>query len=121
MDKTKELIKLLKDIFKHGHPQFYELLIKMAQIHDEKNSDYAKLDEPFSNFKRCEEFSVQSWIGSMVRMSDKWSRLVELTRKYQEGKGPTVKDESLKDTLIDLANYSLICYILFEEAEDQKI
>ena len=32
----------------------------------------------------------------------------------------TVKDESVKDTFLDLANYALINYILFEEWENSK-
>ena len=31
------------------------------------------------------------------------------------------KDESIKDTLIDLANYALICAILYDEANKDTI
>jgi hypothetical protein len=54
-------------------------------------------------------------MGVVVRLSDKLSRIMQLTRKALEGKEAAVKDETVKDTLIDLANYSILCTILYEE------
>jgi len=48
----------------------------------------------------------------LIRLSDKWSRLVNLAG----GKEAQVKEETLEDTLIDLANYSLLCIILLRES-----
>lgn len=50
-----------------------------------------------------------------MRLSDKLSRIMQLTRKALEGREAAVKDETVKDTLIDLANYSILCTILYEE------
>jgi hypothetical protein len=91
------------------HPRFFELLEEMKKIHLAKDHDYAG-EVPFRNLKKSKEFGVDPWLGAMVRMSDKWSRLEQLATK-----DPAVVDESFYDTLIDLANYSLICYILREE------
>lgn len=96
------------------HPRFFELLEKMKEIHLKKDHDYAG-EIPFRNLKKSKEFGVEPWIGAMVRMSDKWSRLEELATK-----DPAITEESFEDTLIDLANYSLICYILREEALKEK-
>lgn len=97
-----------------GHTRFYELLEEMRSIHDKKNSDYSKKDDPLSNFRLCEDFGMPSWPGILVRMSDKYSRLPQLTIKLLNGEKPAVEDESMKDTLIDLANYCLLCIILLE-------
>ena len=43
-------------------------------------------------------------------MSDKWSRLTELTKGKQDRVG-----ESMTDTLMDMAIYSLLEIILIEE------
>lgn len=83
----------------------------MQQIHDAKNSDYAADGDPLSNLKRSSVLGVEPWRGCLVRMSDKWSRLEQLAG----GKQPQVKDEALEDTLIDLANYCLLCIVLREE------
>jgi len=91
------------------HPRFKEILAEMNRIHEAKDHDYAG-DVPFSNFRKSESFGVPAWKGAMVRMSDKWSRLCTLATK-----DAMVKDEKFEDTLLDLANYALIIYILREE------
>lgn len=51
--------------------------------------------------------------GVLVRLSDKYSRIKSLsTRERNEGE---FVDESIEDTLIDLANYALIAIILLKE------
>jgi len=96
------------------HPRFLELLDEMKKIHLAKDHDYAG-EVPFSNFYKSKSFGVEPWVGAMVRMSDKWSRLCNLATKE-----PAVVEESFDDTLIDLANYALICYILREDAKKAK-
>jgi hypothetical protein len=103
-----------------GHPRFYELLEEMKKIHDRKNSDYSKKEDPLSNFRQVEEFGIPAWVGVLVRITDKYSRIVQLTNKALNGEEAEVKEESIKDTLVDLANYSVIAVILFEEWLKQK-
>jgi hypothetical protein len=54
---------------------------------------------------------IPAWKGCLIRLSDKFSRLCSFARKedYQ------VKDESIEDTLLDNAIYSLICILLYRE------
>jgi hypothetical protein len=98
-----------------GHPRFYELLDEMKRIHSMKNADYSKDEDPLSNFRIIESIGIPAWIGIVVRLSDKLSRIMQLTRKALGGREAAVKDETVKDTLIDLANYSILCTILYEE------
>ena len=99
------------DAIRHGDPRFYKLLEEIADLHSRKNHDYAKSDEPLSNFRRAEAFGIEAWRGILIRMSDKWSRIEELSK----GKQP--KNESLRDSLIDNAVYSLLCVLLLEETQ----
>jgi len=55
-----------------------------------------------------EAFGIPAWKGTLVRMSDKWSRIVQLSQK-------AALNESLRDSLIDLSVYSLLCILLLEE------
>lgn len=96
-----------------GHPRFYELLNEMASLHDSKNADYAGDDDPLRNLKECEDLGVESWVGVVVRLTDKYSRLKTFTRR----RSFKLKSESLKDTLLDNAIYSLLCLICYEEAQ----
>jgi hypothetical protein len=107
--------KVLTSTELKGHPRFYELLKQIAQLHSDKNADYATDQEPLSNLRACEEINIPAWQGTIVRMMDKWDRIKKLTVK---GKA-TVENESIKDTLMDNAVYSLLCIILIEEQEKQ--
>lgn len=71
-----------------------------------KNADYAGDDDPFANFRLVEKLGICSVeTGILVRMTDKMARITNLLK---EGKVNQVKDESVDDTLIDLANYAVI-------------
>ena len=94
----------------YGHPGFYELIEDIKEIHSNKNKDYAG-DNPLSNFMMCERMGIPAWKGVLIRISDKFSRLCSFANT-EEFK---VKDESVEDTLKDLAVYSLICLILYRE------
>jgi len=95
-----------------GHPRFYELLEIMKDVHSIKNHDYAgDKKDPLRNFRMCEGMGIEAWQGVLVRISDKISRLFSFSR---QGK-LKVKDESVADTFIDLANYALLGLILYEE------
>lgn len=95
---------------KYGHPIFYEELGEIARIHGSKNQDYGGGD-PLGNFLECSKIGIPPLLGIIVRMGDKWSRINSLIRN----KGvAAVKDESLIDTLRDLAVYSMLATVIFK-------
>lgn len=107
---------------KRGHPRFYELMaelqprfeeivLELMELHDTKNADYSEDGDPLSNFKLSDMLGVPPWKGSLVRLSDKFSRITQLAK----GKKPKVHSESIIDTLRDLAVYALLTIILWEE------
>lgn len=67
----------------------------MHETYVQKNADYGD-----SFHQTYRKFGI---ISCIVRISDKYHRLVNLT---QSGSNPTF--ESLRDTLLDLANYCLL-------------
>lgn len=94
-----------------GHPRFYELLKRMAEVHDAKNHDYSGDKDPLRNLRQCGDAGVEPWVGVIVRLTDKMDRLKTFASKRRF----EVKDESLADTFVDMANYALLGLILFEE------
>ncbi len=79
---------------------------KMLFITKSKNSDYTGVgDDPFANFTRVESLGVCTTTqGFLTRMTDKFCRIISFEQKgFFE-----VKDESIEDTLLDLANYSIL-------------
>ena len=93
------------------NPAFSALIEEIKQLHESKNSDYAADADPLSNLRKCEAFGVPAFTGVLVRLTDKWSRIEQLAG------GKTPKHESLRDSLIDNAVYSLLAVILLDEQQ----
>lgn len=91
------------------NPAFVALVDEILKLHESKNSDYAKDSDPLSNLRRCQAFGIEPFKGVLVRLTDKWSRIEELAG------GKTPKHESLRDSLIDNAVYSLLAVLLLDE------
>lgn len=82
-----------------------ELSSIALEIMKNKNEDYS-LGHPFGNFMVAEALQASTAEnGIIIRMSDKLSRLVSVFAK-----GAKVKDESIKDTIIDIINYAVLMY-----------
>lgn len=95
--------------------RYLELLNEMKELHIKKNAGYAGMDaeDPWANFRLAEGFGVSAFKGTLVRMSDKYIRVKNLVKNPKNEQ----VGESIKDTLIDLAAYSLIAVCLLEEKE----
>ena len=95
-----------------GSQEFYKLLEEIANLHEMKNKDYAGVHDPLSNLRGSERLGIDAWKGVLVRIGDKFDRINNITIKGGE---TAVKNESIIDTLMDLAVYSLLCIVLYKE------
>lgn len=96
-----------KEMTKQDYFKFHQdCLDKMAKITAAKNADYTGVgDDPFANFTRVEAMGICSTEqGFLTRMMDKMSRINSFVQKGTL----QVKDESVEDTLLDLANYAIL-------------
>ena len=91
MDKTKTHENLCKEI--------HELYVK-------KNHDYG------DSFGKT--YASLGIISAATRISDKYNRFVELAK----GNKPLVSTETIRDTLIDMANYALMTIIELDNNKD---
>lgn len=78
-----------------------ELFYTALQTYIKKNMDYG---DSFS--KSYQEFGL---VAPVVRMSDKVERLKSLSKGEAQ-----VKDESIRDTLLDIANYAIMTVVEVE-------
>jgi len=101
---------------KFGHPAFYKLLDQMAELHSRKNHDYAGTKDPLKNLRASMRLDIDPVTAVLVRLQDKWSRLEEFVKSGQL----LVKDESVEDTLMDNAIYSLLAIILRREQQNKN-
>lgn len=78
---------------------FDDILKEMSEVHQRKNADYG------NNFhKRYEKYG---FLTALLRLTDKMERLENI---YEKGE-IQVKDESVEDTLLDLANYAVMTIV----------
>ena len=91
--------------------EFKELTVQMHTVAVDKNADYASgisNTDPLANFTLVEKMGVTATeTGFLTRMCDKFSRITTFVNKGVL----QVKNESVEDTLIDLANYCLLLVI----------
>lgn len=82
--------------------QYKKVQEEALELFTRKNKDYG------------DAFADNGVIGVLVRMGDKIRRLQSITKN----KISLVDDESLRDTLIDLHNYSAMAIMLLDEKEE---
>lgn len=75
---------------------FEEITKQMDEVYQRKNQDYGNSFDSTLN-----EFGI---IGGIIRMNDKMNRIKSI---YKSG-NIRVKDEKFEDTLLDLANYTVM-------------
>lgn len=92
-----------------------ETMHKMLTISRKKNKDYTGgTTDPFANFSRVEPLGVCSTEqGFLVRITDKLCRIASFVKQGEL----EVKDESVQDTLMDMANY---CILMLGYLESKK-
>lgn len=81
-----------------------------------KNADYAEAEAPFKNFELSERLGLCSTeAGMAIRLSDKIQRLCG----FLAGKDLKVKDESVRDTILDAVNYLVLISARLEERRSE--
>lgn len=84
-----------RPLLSNGVQKFIDITNSMAKTYAAKNHDYGNSFE-----QSLDKFGL---VASIVRIGDKMNRIESLSKKEAE-----VKDESIKDTLLDLASYSIM-------------
>ena len=86
---------------------FQENLEQMSSLYSKKNKDYGNSFDGTLN-----EFGI---IAGIIRMNDKMNRLKRIVSNKAE-----VDDESIADTLIDLANYAIMTLTWYQNDISSK-
>lgn len=89
------------------HKEYCQLL---NDTYTKKNADYGD-----SFGKTYRELGI---ISAITRINDKFNRLVSLARKPNNQQ---VLDESIADTLLDMANYAIMTAIELQLEYDSKL
>ena len=82
---------------------------KHLKICNELNALYAKKNHDYGDSFHL-SFNEEGMAMARIRLGDKLNRFKTLSRSTKQ----EVKDESLRDTLIDLANYAIMTILEME-------
>ena len=74
----------------------------LNDLYAKKNSDYG------DSFHRT--FTDEGMAAARIRLGDKYGRFITLSRSGSQ----QIKDESIRDTLLDLANYAIMTVMEME-------
>lgn len=92
----------------------------LADVLSKKNSDYTGGRGEFYNFEKSAELvGISPAQAIMIEIAKKVTRLDSLIRLLEYGHAPS--NESMKDTLLDLAGYAIIAHahLSAQEAEEK--
>ncbi len=89
--------------------KFDSILAEMSALHNKKGEDYGKVGDPYANVRASQDFGIPPWLGAIVRLNDKITRI-----KSFAVKGNLV-NESVFDSLQDIAVYAVIAQLLYLE------
>lgn len=96
------------------NPKFNKVVEEILALHDKKNADYGTKENPLNNLQECTRLGLDPTLGIVVRLQDKWSRIENF---YRNG---DLKNESLRDSFIDNAIYSLLAVTILDSEGEKK-
>ena len=114
--KMTSLEKVLKE-----HKAICE---KAYSVVESKGKDYSRTQhedgDTLANITNCKTLDITDSVcqGLLVRLSDKFSRLISLTR--DPNVNPAVIDEKVTDTIEDSINYLVYLKIKYDEERSHK-
>ena len=86
--------------------RFKQITNEMVNLYERKNSDYGNSIH--------DTYMKYGAVAYLVRMEDKINRVRSLTQSNNQK-----VDEKIKDTLIDLANYSILMLLELESDKNE--
>lgn len=92
-----------------GNPEYLKLLDEMKALHLKKSADYGSHEDPLMNLRASKEIGIEPWLACWLRAKDKIVRVNNFCLKRQ------LVNESVEDSLMDLAAYCLLAITLRRE------
>lgn len=93
-----------------------DLVEKHLILCNQLNSIYEQKNNAYGN-SFGETFEKLGIISAITRISDKYNRLINLAIHHEINKG----DETIEDTLLDMANYCLMTYMELQKENSGEV
>ncbi len=95
----------------NSNDRFAAILQRIQETHDKKQKDYGTDEDPFANITAAKELDIEPWVACVLRMNDKMMRLKAFIKKGG------LANESVEDSLLDLATYAAIALTMYDEGK----
>ena len=92
-----------------GDAAYLALLDELRILHLKKAADYGTGTDPLANLRSTAELGIPPWVGCMVRLRDKFTRVCSFIQNDK------LENESIEDNLKDMAAYCLLGLRLWKE------
>ena len=93
---------------------FTAILDEIYDLHARKQEDYGRTEDPYANVRASEDFGISGWVGATIRANDKMRRLQKFAQTQ------TLVNESVEDSLLDLATYIIIALDLYRQENNPE-
>lgn len=94
------------------HPKserFHAILSELGALHNKKQKDYGRDDDPFANITASRDWGISPVVGALLRMNDKVRRLQAFVRNG------SLANESAEDSMRDIAVYAIMALVELEQ------
>src|SRR5574342_13224 len=119
MEKKQRVAALTTTTYAYyeEHP-IYMLYTKIwnevRALRDKKGKDYGTVEDPFANIRGSKDFGVRAWVGAAKQADDGLVRIAKYARENH------LENDSIRDVMLDLANYAIIMATLWEEEQQEN-
>ena len=109
------VVKILEEVFPHGHPDFIPKSVAEMKLHSEKNHDYAFGGDALGNFKRVAD--ILSHYPGLKLDDPPTVALIYMLKQLDaylwiKSNGHAIKVEGIESRLGDVSVYSKLINIL---------
>lgn len=111
----EELLPESEDLPIQQTTPFLRIVDDIVKMHNKKQKDYGREGDPFANVRASADFGIEGWIGCLIRANDKMRRL------QKAAQGGQLVNESVEDSMMDLAVYAIIALVLYRETHPATI
>lgn len=114
-NSSKEAAAKKESLFDYSGPQFTDDELRFRNITEKMRATFLKKNHDYGNsfHETWEEFGDKGIITALTQISHKYHRLMNIGL----GTKPLV-DESIDDTLLDMANYCILTIMELEKARN---
>jgi len=116
-DNVETLVDTIDQVYqKYSRPDWFYVMRAIIAMHDRKSTDYGTGRDPLANLRLADQvFGIPAWQATMIRATDKVFRIGRFAQKGQ------LRNESVEDSLLDLANYGIIATTLYYQDQFDQL